>query len=364
MKTRTVFYAILTILFITAGFACAHNNVIDLGTLGGTYSSARSINDNGQIVGQTRDSSGYWIACLFDNTGGGANKNLGSGGDSTIAQSINNSGQSVGTAYSVYGACLFDSQNSGNNKNLGTLGGTYSSAYSINNNGQVVGVADNVFGYDHACLFDKTGGKANKDLGTLGGNYSWAVSINNNGQIAGFARNSSNNNHATLFDPTGGKANTDLGTLGGDHSSSSASCINDSSQIVGAATVGTRYRATLFDSTGGGANKELGTLGGYGSWAYSINNNGQIVGWAENGSGQTLACLFDATGNGNNIDLNTLIDPSSGWTLQYAYDINNNGWIVGQGTFNGQDRAFLLVTPEPATICLFAIAGLMLRRKK
>ena len=30
-------------------------------------------------------------------------------------------------------------------------------------------------------------------------------------------------------------------------------------------------------------------------------------------------------------DLNTLIDPSSGWMLEEATGINDNGWIVGYG---------------------------------
>jgi len=63
----------------------------------------------------------------------------------------------------------------------------------------------------------------------------------------------------------------------------------------------------------------------------SINDHGQIVGIARDGIGTYRATLFDPTGSGNNIDLNMLIDPGLGWTLEYAYSINNNGWIVGVG---------------------------------
>ena len=41
-------------------------------------------------------------------------------------------------------------------------------------------------------------------------------------------------------------------------------------------------------------------------------------------------------------DLNNLIDPKAGWRLVRAEDINENGWIVGTGWFNGNRRAFLL----------------------
>jgi len=51
---------------------------------------------------------------------------------------------------------------------------------------------------------------------------------------------------------------------------------------------------------------DLGTLGGNESGAYSINNQGQIVGYAYDSSGNFRATLFDPTGGGKNIDLGTL----------------------------------------------------------
>jgi hypothetical protein len=87
------------------------------------------------------------------------------------------------------------------------------------------------------------------------------------------------------------------------------------------------------------------------------------VGYASDSSGQRKACLFDSTGQGNNINLNDLIDPSSGWILESANCINNNGWIVGYGTYNGLDQAFLL-TPEPTSAILLVIGATLLRRKK
>ncbi|MHC4559168.1 MAG: hypothetical protein ACYS80_17905 [Planctomycetota bacterium] len=108
----------------------------------------------------------------------------------------------------------------------------------------------------------------------------------------------------------------DLGTLGGDESW--AESINDAGQIVGWAKYshGGR-RATLFDPTGAGNNIDLGTLWDYQSSADCINDAGQIVGWAGNGS--ACATLFDPTGAGDNISLGGVA----------AYSINNAGQIVG-----------------------------------
>jgi len=197
-----------------------------------------------------------------------------------------------------------------------------------------------------------------------------AYSSNNNGQIAGVAEDSSGNGHATLFDPTGGGNNIDLGTLAGGYSSR-VLFINDNGQLVGEAdTYGSPYggRATLFDPTGAGKNINLGTLGGDRamSTAFSINNNGQIVGRAYNRSIGVRATLFDPTGAGNNIDLNSLIDPSSGWVLTVAYRMTDDGVILGWGINpEGYQRACLLKPiPEPATLSLLSLGGLAVLRQR
>jgi probable HAF family extracellular repeat protein len=382
MKTRRLFlYAILTVVLIINNFVCAYINVIDLGA-----GFAHSINDSGQIVGQTSNVH----ACLFDSTGGWANIDLGAGN----AASINNNGQIVGytSGLSIFGtrnyACLFDSTGSGNNRFIGV--DTFEnpnydtgsgSAFSINNQGQVVGTHNFLKSlvpsvYSGACLFDTSDTPWPLDR-HLSDSISTAYTINDNGQIAGRVRNASNVTHGFIFDPTGGGANTDLGTLGS-YSNSAAYSLNNSGQITGSAyytvynssthTYTTYSRACLFDSTGGGNNIDLGSLDGYpNSGATSINDNGQIVGSVSNSLGTEHACLFDPTGGGNNIDLNTLINPSSGWILMSASDINNNGWIVGYGTIIGrQDYHAFLIVPEPATIILFTLGGLavMGRKKK
>ena len=365
MKKR-IFFCTSLIVFIISNSACAYYPVIDLGTLGGNASCAYSVNNNGQIVGYSYKSSAYGsYACLFDSTGGGANKSLGGG----IAYSINNSGQIVGfvEAGSSYRAYLFDPTGGGANINLNPTG--YSYAYSINDNGWIAGSARDFFSFDNyyrACLFIPSGNVYNKinlqgfpDYFSGGNPSGYAHCINNDGQIIGEAFKS---------DPRvfGGGYYVACRFSMGDYAwlldGEVAAYIADNGQIVGRRG----GHAWLFNPDNGGTNIDLGILGGYSySRALSVNDNDQIVGYVYSSSGDSHACLFDSKGGGNNIDLNTLIDPSSGWTLTSANGINNNGWIVGTGIIGTpvgpfvNERAFLLVIPEPTTIALLAFGGLV-----
>lgn len=372
MRGNTHFFTAAIILLVLGSPVFAYRQVIDLGTLGGTQSSALSINDKGQIVGYAYNSAGQYRACLFDPTGGGANISLGvlNGNSNSAAISINNNGMIVGNSFDNAGishACLFDSSGNGANIDLKSLSSLYpkSGALSINDSGVVVGYALDKYGKTCAAIFDNTGGGANKDLSIhipYKGYTGYAFSINDAGKVVGSAY-LTHSMHACIFDETGGGNYIDLGKS--DIYGSYAECINNNDQIVGYVLDSyVNGRACIFDPTGGGANIFLGALGGGDSIANFINDNGQIVGWAATSNNVTLhACLFDPTGGGNNIDLNTLIDQSSGWTLQYAYCINDSGWIVGSGVYDGYERAFLL-TPEPATLLLFGLGVSFLRRRK
>lgn len=77
--------------------------------------------------------------------------------------------------------------------------------------------------------------------------------------------------------------------------------------------------------------------------ATAINDAGQVVGNGFLYDDSTIKKLTD------------LLTSPGGWSDLNATDINDAGWIVGQGTIDGEQHAFLMTpVPEPATILTWA----------
>ena len=118
---------------------------------------------------------------------------------------------------------------------------------------------------------------------------------------------------------------SDIGTIGYKYNGSYAKSINDSGQIVGYfdVTQSSSQHAFLYN---GSTMTDLGTLGGMWSEAFGINDSGKIVGAAQTADRYWRAFIY----NGSTMtDLNT-IKPISGWTMDEAHDINDLGQIVGR----------------------------------
>ena len=150
------------------------------------------------------------------------------------------------------------------------------------------------------------------DLGTLGGE-SFALDINLQGQIVGTCRTTLGE-RAFLYS---GGVMTPVGTLGGAYSYAYA--INQVGDIAGDSETGGGLQHAY--AWRGGVMTDLGTLGGERSQANGINTRGQIVGWADLGPGTWHAFLFE---NGVMTDLGAGLDGRS-----IATDIDEVGDVVG-----------------------------------
>ena len=389
MKSRSlvISLAMLGLLASPAGLAAQEKShprykVIELGTLGGTYSQTFYVSSKGVTSGEASVADGNWHAILYE----GAFK-----------------------------------------RDLGTLGGVNSSAFgSPNAIGQVVGQAETSHSDPNGedfCGFYASGAPLSgttcrgflwqdgrmRPLSTLGGYNGAASAINNQGEVAGNAETATTDSTCPPYDPAKGQYQVlqdkpvvwknghieELPTYGGDPDGF-AIAINDHGQVAGASGVCSTFNvinglyfspvhALLWDH---GNVINLGSLGGsFGNQAHGMNNRGEVVGasdlagdsvfhgfvWSQstgmrdispvegdkysvalaiNDRGVVSGVSIDATFttlhafvvvDGVPTDLNTLIPADSTLQLQTACGINSRGEITGLAVekSTGQYRGYL-----------------------
>jgi len=315
--------------------------ITDLGSLGFGESEPSAINATGQVTGysylakliptpecppvygNTKKTcvEHPWHAFSYSN---GQMTDLGTvgGGDFSEGSAINRSGWVAGVSATKNGggdAFLWNGQKMLDLGQQAPLNGSNSEANGINDSGQVVGQYGTNPG--HAFLYSSGTLAGLPEPGFTGGSGCAASAINNTGQIAGACTDTSGNYHLVLWQKG---AVTDLGTLAGTPGTvpafQQAISVNNTGQIAG----------TVFSNGGTeGFLYSNGTLTSLGSFTpAAINDNGVMVGGSSIDSGGTIT------------NLNTLIPAGSGYQINDATAINDNGQIVAT-----TNRGAVLLTP-------------------
>jgi probable HAF family extracellular repeat protein len=289
--------------------ADAQYQPIDLGTLGGTESSAAAVNNNGQVVGYSYTAGNVEVHA-FSWTAVGGMVDLGTlGGLVSFAFAVSENGQVVGSSHTGNNEVhAFSWTAAGGMVDLGTFGGSNSVAVDVSDSGRVVGSSMSAGNAaTHAFAWTAAGGMV--DLGTLRGGASVSVDVSNRGQVVGYSAAAG----AFSWTPSGGMV--DLGTLGG---ASYAYAVNEGGQVVGYSyTAGNEYHAFAWTAARGMI--DLGTFGGGSSVAVDVSDSGQAVGYIDTGY------AFSWTADGGMAGLGALPDDIN----SAATAVNNNGQVVG-----------------------------------
>jgi probable HAF family extracellular repeat protein len=201
---------------------------IDLGTLGGAYSAAYGISDDGMVVVGAADRTGDILKNRAFRWEGGTMTDLGSlATDGTsIARGVSGDGQVV-VGNSGDKAFRWDTTST-TMTDLGTLGGK-SDAFATNRDGSVIVGQSTGTTHAHAVIWDST--NTIIDLGTLGGNSSSASDVSADGSVVvGWADGASGTEAFRWTDATGMRG---LGVLSGQTASAATGVSDDGKTIVG-----------------------------------------------------------------------------------------------------------------------------------
>jgi uncharacterized membrane protein len=354
-RVKCVTCSLLAVLLVTTAAAQKYS-VTALGALSGFTSSYADDNNNTGLVTGCSDNSVYpTVPCttniaadafLWSSNGFQDLQHL-SGDDQSIGYVVNDSGVVVGssanTTTGVYRGFVWTSP--GPMVALPDLpgGSGYTFATAITSKGVIVGESATSNGDEHVVLWTKSQGSyhIHNEACLPSAPYCYADDINERLQVAGTAYFFNNNSkyHAFLWSKAAGWK--DLRPLKGGNSY--AVWLNNSGTVVGAST-SSKYPNGVVVYWDGAGIHPIGTLrGGTSSAPGFISDAEEILGDSTVTGGADHAFIWTkATGMQ---DLNNMIAKKSGWVLHHASSISNSGQIVGYGTINGVNQAFLL-TPK------------------
>lgn len=353
---RLTVAAVTAFILASPASAVTGYTLTDLGFLPGlgpgTIVQANGLNDLGDVVGIQQTGA---TVQGFRWTAAGGMTSVGA----VHLNDLNNAGTATGYTSTGFARALVNQPNGATT----IFGGLLSYGRGINAAGAIAGTAQDPFpprGFVRA---------ANGTLvsAAQAPNSAYLNAINDGGVAAG-----GYNVTAATWTAAGGwrALSNPFGA------SATANGINNLGMVAGTAYTasGTSYQGVVWAADG--TPQLIGSLTTVPqSELFRINDNGVAVGFAQapDNSG-ARAIRWSSTGGLQN--LNDLINPSLGWRLVTANDINSSGQIVGSGlNAEGRLRAYLLTPitlagaiPEPSSwamlIAGFGLTGAAMRRRR
>ena len=313
---------------------------------------AVSINDNGDVAGycQTAVEGTNYVGFTYGKGGLKATGKLTKKGNFSAANYVSLSGVVVGSA------------DTGDFRPQGFVkaGSTLVNVFP-NNGGNThalrIDAVGRIYGYFirrgnanwQGAMWTPDPKKAGQYSETILGGVGVPMAFNSAGQAAGYS--SVGRQTAAIWSNSGARAMQLLPTLP-EYSSSVASAISDSGDVVGVGHPAFSANALMWRAATAYAREELPLLPGhnYGA-AHAINTARIILGtsaYAEPGTwniGPSTNIVWDS---GVPAPLDGLLDPASaaGWTINNTVGINNSGQIVANAIKDGVAKAVIL-TPSP-----------------
>jgi probable HAF family extracellular repeat protein len=279
-----------------------------------------AINNSGVVVGRGETAGGKTVA--FKYSKGKVTRLPGDEGVTPV--DINRGGDILGQGGEFNVIWRAD----GTREELGVTG-----LVAMNRLGQATGV----YAFDgelyHASFYDAG---VFTDLGAWGGGQrtSYGAGINDLGQVVGTTTFFGGEERVAVIWESG----TSRQVVGlPNEINTDGIAINAKGHIVGMSSNGTSVNGFFND---GIKSTKLARVGSQPFSPRALNIHDEVVGWFGPASGSGDVALWK---NGQSYKLMALLDGSSaGWTeLFWAFDINDSGQIVGVGTYNGEDRAFI-----------------------
>ena len=376
-------------------WSSATKTMVSIGVIGaGSYSRAYDVNSRSEVVGHSATSpTGGNDHALYWNPGRGAGNpvDLAPEWAASEAMNINENGIVTGYVYSqstgtlpacwiptapgVYGPTVFLPRPVG----AGLTNDSSNKGRYLAESSDIVGSVPDASGTSHACFWKNTGTAASPVYGQptiiaepSGGTGSSATMINNSSQTAGGWSVGGSHERPFGWDLASLVA-TDLGVFSSN--GTQAYGLNDLGQVAVLApiTVGTswEFRVAIWLpqadpafgltaglnllTTPGGADTLGGTQtrlsgGFFNGKGFTLNNNGQVVGYSTTSRGDPHAFIWDKTNKLRDLNAPPLTPNKATFSyLRNASGITDNGYIVGEG-LTSKGKTYIdayLLTPNP-----------------